>query len=377
MTDLRIALFSGNYHHTRDGVTLTLNRLVAYLESQGIQVRVIAPESKSPFMKHSGTLIGAPSVPIPGRPEYRFTTGLPASIKRELEDFNPNLVHIATPDRLGHKAQQWAISKNIPVVASYHTHFVSYLKYYKLGFLENWVWNIAFNFYGKCEHVYIPTQSMADLLAEHGITKGTKIWARGVETDLFSPEKRSSEWRKSYGISDDDIVVSFVSRIVWEKELATYAKAVAAVSARNPRVKAMVVGDGPALEGLKEMLPEATYVGFVKGEDLARAYASSDVFMFPSHTETFGNVTLEAMSSGLPCIVADAIGSKSLVEDGVNGYLAEVKNIDSFERKLSQITSDDELRKNMGISSRTKALEYSWDIINSRLLGYYKEVVDK
>lgn len=376
MTDLRIALFSGNYHHIRDGVSLTLNRLVAFLQSKGIEVLIVAPKVRKPAMEHVGKLIGAPSVPMPGRPEYKLTTGLPKAAIKELNEFKPHLVHIATPDRLGHKALYWAMENNIPAVSSYHTHFASYLDYYKLNFLENWVWNTASKFYDKCEQVYIPSESMAELLAEHGISKGVRIWARGVETDLFTPEKRSEDWRKEHGFTQDDIVVSFVSRIVWEKELATYAKAVSAISAKNPRVKAMVVGDGPALEGLKEMLPDATYIGFVKGDDLATAYANSDVFMFPSHTETFGNVTLEAMSSGLPCVVADAIGSKSLVEDGVNGFLAEKQSVESFTNCLDKVTSDDELRGKMALASREKALGYRWEIINSNLLSYYMEVLE-
>jgi glycosyltransferase involved in cell wall biosynthesis len=216
---------------------------------------------------------------------------------------------------------------------------------------------------------------MIDELVAHGFNDGMKVWARGVNTKLFSPEKRDLEWRRKAGFKDNDIVVTFVSRLVWEKELDTYRHSVQQVASKNPRVKALIVGDGPAKDELLKLMPEAHFTGFLEGEDLAKAYASSDVFLFPSHTETFGNVTLEAMSSGLPCLVADATGSKSLVEHGENGGLAEPENEADFAKKLSIIVSDEELRNSMRKASRRKALEYEWDEINGRLLSNYKKAL--
>jgi phosphatidylinositol alpha 1,6-mannosyltransferase len=136
-----------------------------------------------------------------------------------------------------------------------------------------------------------------------------------------------------------------------------------------------VVGDGNAKKEAQELLPNACFTGFLKGEELARAYASADVFLFPSHTETFGNVTLEAMASGLPCVVADAIGSKSLVDDGVNGFWAEKENTEDFTEKLAKVVEDSELRIKMGKASREMALEYQWESINSGLVKNYREVL--
>lgn len=377
MVEPRIALFTGNYNHIRDGVSLTLNRMVSFLEEKGIAVKIFGPTIDEPVFPPNGEFVSVPSVPMSGtRSEYRITTKFPSEVKKAIKDFNPNLIHIATPDYLGFRALLWALNHDVPVVSSYHTHFTSYANYYDFDFLEGILWDFLRWFYGKGEHLYVPSQSMADVLALKHIDKGIKIWARGVETDLFNPSKRDMEWRRSVGFSDDEIVVTFVSRLVWEKELETYAKALNKVKGTNKRVRALVVGDGPAMSGLREMLPNAHYTGFVKGEELARAYASSDVFFFPSHTETFGNVTLEAMSSGLPCLVADATGSKSLVEDQVNGCLGKIQDVDDFARKLKIITDNDELRKKMGEASREKAMDYRWDIINNNLLGYYHEVLN-
>ncbi|MBD3616343.1 MAG: glycosyltransferase family 1 protein [Gracilimonas sp.] len=377
MKELRVALFTGNYNHIKDGVSLTLNRLVKFLEDQGIPVLVFGPTIKEPALNHNGRLVPLPSIrmPVSNRGEYRVTTGLSVKAEQELEEFNPTLVHIATPDRGGYKALKWAQKNNVQVVGSYHTHFTSYLKYYGLNFIEFIAWRYLSWFYSSCAHVYVPSQSMIDELITQGFDTKMKIWARGVNTKLFSPDKRDEQWRAEMGFKKDDIVVSFVSRLVWEKELNTFRYSVQQLASNNKNVKALVVGDGPAKQELQELMPEACYTGFLEGEDLARAYASSDVFLFPSHTETFGNVTLEAMSSGLPCLVADATGSKSLVEHGVNGCLAEPGNKADFAKKLSLIVSEKELREQMKKESRNKALKYEWDEINGKLVENYKEAL--
>ncbi len=377
MEELRVALFTGNYNYMRDGASLTLNRLVKYLEEQSIPVLVFAPSIKQPAFQHYGKMIGTPSIPmiVPGRDEYRIAYSLPDYAKKKLEEFSPTIVHVSTPDHLNFKAIKWAQANRVQLVASYHTHFTSYFSYYGLGPIEFLSWQYLKWFYGQCAHTYVPSESMIEELKTQGITKGVKVWARGVHTELFNPEKRDMEFRRSAGLKDDDIVVTFVSRLVWEKELRTYAESVKRAQVKNPKVRAMIVGAGPAEKELRQILPQAHFTGFVKGEELARAYASSDVFLFPSHTETFGNVTLEAMSSGLPCLVADAIGSKSLVKDGVNGRWAEKQSIKDFTEKLEWIISDQARMREMGRASRKMALTYEWDTINAGLVQNYREAL--
>lgn len=378
MKELRVALFTGNYNHIRDGVSLTLNRLVKFLEDQGISVLVFGPSIDNPPIDHVGELVITPSMPmlIGGRKEYRFTTSLPDSVKEKIKAFNPDIIHIATPDRLGFLASNWADENNVPLVGSYHTHFASYISYYwYLAPIKKMILWLTKRFYKRVAQIYVPSKSMIEELDKLGIEGEKRIWARGINLELFNPKKRDLEWRRKVGFNDDDIVVTFVSRLVWEKELATFVKSVNRLQETNSKIRAMVVGSGPAKKEVEELMPEAHFTGFVQGEELARAYASSDVFLFPSHTETFGNVTLEAMASGLPCLVADAIGSKSLVDDGVNGRLGKKQDLEDFIEKLEWLVSDEKRMKEMGEKSREMALEYNWDDINSGLVDNYREVI--
>ena len=374
MSELRVAIFTGNYNHIRDGVSLTLNRLVGFLEEKGVSVLVFGPTVDEPAFEHNGEFVSVPSVPMPGRSEYRVTVGFPDSAQRRLREFDPNLVHLATPDLLGFRAMRWAQANEIQIVSSYHTHFTSYLKYYNMEMLEMLGWKFLVWFYSQCKHVYVPSPSMADELTKQGIEDGIRIWARGVYIDRFHPNKRDLDWRRSVGFEDDEKVVTFVSRLVWEKDLQTF---VDVAKKLGDTIRPMIVGDGPAKKELEEMLPEAHFTGFITDDELYRAYASSDIFFFPSDTETFGNVTLEAMSSGLPCVVADATGSRSLVESGVNGYLAPPRDTREFARCIKEIASNEDLREKMGKAARQKATAYSWENVNQKLLDNYEEALEE
>ncbi len=377
MSRFRLALFTGNYNHIQDGVSLTLNRLVRYLLDNDVEVLVFGPTIAEPALDHAGTLIPVPSIPAPGRPEYRVSVSFPKKTKKQLQEFNPDLIHIASPDILGYKAMKWALKHEKTVVSSYHTHFTSYLKYYRLSLLEPLLWRYLSWFYRNCRQLYVPTPSMVDVLNEKGIECDMKIWARGIETDRFSPGKRDEAWRQKQGFGSEDVVVTFVSRLVWEKNLKVYADVLKKLMQNYNHAKAMVVGDGPAGEELKAILPDAVYTGFLKGEELSRAYASSDVFFFPSDTETFGNVTLEAMASGLPCVVADAVGSKSLVQHEVNGFLAPAEKSDFFYTYIEKLITESEQRQKMGDASLEKAKEYSWGAINGKLLSFYEQILNQ
>ena len=374
----RVALFAGAYSHIADGVSLTLNRLVAHLEQQDVEVRVFAPTNDDPAIPdHAGTLVSVPSIPVPGRSEYRLSLGLTPSVREALDAFDPTLYHIATPDLLGRHAMRAAESAGVPVVASYHTHFSSYLKYYHLDLLEDAVWRYLRSFYEKCEQVYVPSTAMADILRSHGITDGLRLWQRGVETDRFTPARRSLEWRRAHGIADDEVVVAFVSRLVWEKGLDVYADVIERLEQKNIPHRSLIVGDGPARADLEERLDHTLFTGYLSGTKLATAYASSDVFLFPSDTETFGNVTLEAMASGLPTVCANAVGSRDLVNDGATGRLCPPGDTDAFTRAVQRLVTHASVRRRMGQTARDRAQDFSWSSILSRMNRYYDEVLGR
>ena len=371
MISKRIALFSGAYNHIADGLTLTLNRLVKHLVNHGSEVQVYSPTTKRPAISHVGTLIPTPSIPMPGRSEYQLSTGLTGRIRKEFHSFRPDIVHIATPDLNGYQALKLAKRYGIPAVSSYHTHFTSYLKYYNLNWIQSRLWSYLRWFYGQCEQVYVPSESMADVLRSHGIADNLLLWERGVHVDLFTPEKRSISWRNQLGIDEDEVVITLVSRLVWEKGLDIFAEVLESLTERGIPHRSIVVGDGPAREKLEARLQNTLFLGYQRDDDLATAYASSDIFLFPSETETFGNVTLEAMASGLPAVCADATGSRSLIRDGITGYLATPGNVRSFLHYIERLTLDPTLRQTVGRMARKRAMEFAWPVILSKIDGYY------
>lgn len=378
----RIALFAGAYNHISDGVALTLNRLVRYLESRGAKVLIFAPTTnKPPALSHNGTLISVPSIPVPGRSDYRLSVGISRKGWSRLEAFEPDLVHIATPDYAGAQALKWAKSRQTPVVSSFHTHFTAYLKYfaeynplYRMDFLEDTAWRYGRWFYSQVEHIYVPSPSIGDMLRSHGITSGIRVWARGVDPKRFSPDHRSQKWRLAHGFEDDDVVISYVGRLVWEKNLAVFADVLENLSAAGIAHKGLIVGDGPAQDTLKERLEDTVFTGPLEGNELATAYASGDVFLFPSDTETFGNVTLEAMASGLPTVCANASGSDLLVLDGETGYLAPPRDTSAFLERVTRLISDHQLREALGRAARERAMAFEWTNIMGHLASYYQEI---
>lgn len=369
---LRVALVTGSYNYIRDGVALTLNRLVAYLLSRGVEALIFTPVAREAALEHVGEIVPAPSIAIPFRPEYRIALGLSAAARSRLIAFRPDIVHLATPDILGHQALRLAKASGWPTVASYHTRYDTYLKYYGLGFLQPVAKAAERRFYGACDEVFVPSPSMAETLAAEGVEANFHLWTRGVDTQRFDPCRRSQAWRAARGVGPDDILVAFVSRLVREKRLDDFVAVVRRLQAAGLPARALVVGDGPERAALERALPGGLFEGFLVGDDLPTAYASADIFVFPSDTETFGSVTLEAMASGLPTLCADATGSRSLVDTGVTGYLAAVGDPDALADAALRLAREPALRRAMGEAARARSLGFSWDQAMAGALARYR-----
>lgn len=369
---LRVALFSGNYNYVRDGANQSLNRLVAFLERHGVPVRVYSPTIDPPAFPPSGTLISVPSVPVPRRPEYRIALGLPAKVRRDVEAFGPTLIHLSAPDLLGWGALGLAEKLGIPAVASFHTRFETYLRYYGLGWLEPFVIARLRRFYGRCHAVLAPSDSMAEEIRAQRLSQNVRIWSRGVDRALFTPARRDLGWRRGLGIDDRELAVTFVGRLVLEKGLEVFASTLDALRAQEVPHRALIVGDGPERAWMQQRLPHAVFAGFLTGEDLARAYASSDIFLNPSVTETFGNVTLEAMACGLPAVCADATGARSLVRHGETGFLVSPTETLGFVPPVRQLLTEPQLRADMGAASVAASADFGWDAIMLGVADAYR-----
>lgn len=373
--DLRVALFSGNYNYVRDGANQALNLLVGHLLSRGAEVRVYSPTTKRPAFAPTGDLVSVPSLPLPaGRDEYRLACGLPGPVRRDLEAFAPDVVHVAAPDILGHRALSWARARGIATVASLHTRFETYLRYYHLSWLERPLQRMLTRFYDRSDTVLVPAPGMADVLRHWGVATPVAIWSRGVDHARFSPAKRDLTWRRELGIADDELAIGFLGRLVKEKGLDVFADVAGALTARGVRHKMLVIGDGPARDWFAGQVPDAVFAGFQRGDALGRAVASMDVFFNPSVTETFGNVTLEAMAAGVPVVAARATGTSDLVDDGATGYLVPPRDAGAYADAIGRIAADPALRRAMGEAGHAKAAGYRWDTVNEAVLAVYGEL---
>lgn len=375
VSDLRIALFSGNYAMTVDGANKALNRLVDYLLRQGAQVRVYSPTIEHPPFEPKGELVSLPSIAIPGRSEYRVPTWLGKHVRNDLAAFDPHLVHISSPDFAAREAADWAIDRGLPVVASVHTRFETYPRYYRLGFMEPAVEAWLRSLYRRCDALVTPSPSMIDTLRQQQMNDDIGLWSRGVEHAVFNPGRRDLEWRRQLGIADDALVVGFLGRLVLEKGLDVFGEVVAELRRRAVPHKVLVIGDGPARATFEEQMPDARFVGFQGGANLGRAVASIDVLLNPSVTETFGNVTLEAMACGVPVVAADATGAASLVENAVNGWLVLPRDIAAYADRIESYVLDPALRRAHGTAGAEKAQAFEWDAINKAVVDTYLRVL--
>ncbi len=374
-SDLRIALFSGNYNYVRDGANQALNRLVGYLLRQGAQVRVYSPTVDEPAFPPTGDLVSMPSMAIPYRPEYRIPLSLSPKVKRDLNAFSPNVIHISSPDRVARQAAKWARQRNLPVLCSVHTRFETYFRYYNMAFVEPLMVAWLRKLYRKCDALVAPSESFAQVLREQRMNYDIDIWSRGVDREIFNPQRRDMEWRRALGMADDIPVIGFLGRIVMEKGLDVFSDAIDQLKRRQVPHRVMVIGDGPARGWFESRIPDAKFVGLQVGTDLGRAVASMDMFFNPSVTEAFGNVTLESMACRLPVVAAKATGSQSLVEDKVSGRLITPGAINQFADALQAYCIDEALRAQHGAIGEQRSLNYSWDAINQTVADTYIRLI--
>lgn len=371
---MKIAYFTESLLPHVDGVSRTLAQLFGTLEARGVDFRVHSPFVPGPEVSWSARVRPVRFVRFPLYPDYRVSLPWGHGVGRDLDAWGPDLVHLVSPTPLASWAQRWAARRGVPVVSSFHTHFVSYFRYYGVPALEGFGWGMLRRFYARCARVYAPSRSIIRELESHGIGR-LELWSRGMDTRRFSPAFRDPELRRAVGADDDTPVVLLVSRLVKEKDLADLAEMDGVLRERGARYRLVLVGDGPMRGELEERLPDAHFAGHQTGEALARWYASGDVFVFPSTTETFGNVVTEALASGLPAVVVDRGGPPDQIEPGENGWIARANDPADLASRVESLLHDPEARARMGRRAVDSARERDWGAINGRLLDSYAAVV--
>jgi glycosyltransferase involved in cell wall biosynthesis len=374
---MRLSLVTETYFPQVNGVSRTLDQLVKTVLKHGHTVQILHPRyRKNETILTEGLQTGDfPSFSLPFYKEILLPVVTPGMMRREFEKFDPDVVHVATEGTMGLAALLAARKMGIPVVTSYHTNFPQYLSHYKLGWLEPLSRSYLRWFHNRAGCTLVPTREMMGRLVEKGFREVDE-WGRGVDTVQFSPEKRDENLRSSLGIQPGDLAFLYVGRLAPEKNLMTMVNAF--LSLNSPAsAKLILVGDGPYRSDLEGMTDSRIVLtGYRYGEELAALYASSDVFLFPSLTDTFGNVSQEAMASGLPVVAFDVTGPRSVVRDFVTGILVK----EQTEKALASVMKDVLANRDLRLSLSEGALEYArsrdWDHVNSVCLDWYKELYE-
>jgi glycosyltransferase involved in cell wall biosynthesis len=368
---MRVAIVTENFLPKLDGVTRTLAMLLEHLRRRGHQAILIGPEG-SPRRYAGFRVFGARGLPLPFYPELRALAP-PPEFGQRLSWFRPDVLHVADPMLLGAAGIGWARRVGVPIVSSYHTNLAAYCAHYGFPFLQEPAWFYRRLLHNQCEVTLCPSPSTAREVERRGFER-VGVWPRGVDSVLFNPAKRSEEWRRASGGGARKIIL-YAGRLSYEKNLGALVDAFEALD--EPDTRLVLVGAGPARESLEQSLAgrAVTFTGYLTGEALATAYASADVFAFPSLTDTFGQVVQEAMASGLPVVGFDAEGVRDLVSSGETGLLAHGASTRSFTEALRSVLHSDESRATLGARARAIAATRAWESVMDGLLAVYEDAI--
>ncbi len=364
---LRVAVVSETYPPEVNGVALTLARVVQGLLGLGHEVTLVRPRQDGESACNPGgsvspaqTLVAG--LPIPQYPHLRMGMPSGALLRRQWTAARPDVVHVATEGPLGFSAVGAARSLGLPVTSDYRTHFDAYTGHYGLGWLRRPILAYLRGFHNRTAATTVPTFALAQRLRLEGF-RHLRVVSRGVDIDQFDPALRSDALRSGWGAAESSPVVLSVGRLAAEKNLGLVVRSFRAIRARIAEARLVVVGDGPMREALQAQVPDAHFAGQRRGQDLAAHYASADLFLFPSLTETFGNVVPEAMASGLAVVAFDCAAAAQLIEPGRSGELVACDNEAQFERSAVALAGSRAARAAMGQRARLRARANGWDAV--------------
>lgn len=372
---MRIAFITETFLPATDGVVSRLRHTLEELARMGDEAFIVAPKypEGGPASYAGAQVYRVPGLPFPPYPQIRLSPAHPG-VGRALRAFRPDVIHVVNPFVLGPGGIYYARRLEIPLVASYHTHVVTYAHYYKMGFLERPARWYTRQIHNRAAVNLCTSRATMDYLLAEGI-KHLHLWPQGVDSQRFRPDKASREWRERLsGGHPEQRVLLFVGRLAPEKGI----ERLAAVTREVPGTRLAIVGDGPARRDLERAFAgtATVFTGLLQGEDLASAYASADAFLFPSTTETLGMAMLEALASGLPVIASRSGASHEVVSHEENGILYEKDSISSLVAAVRSVLSDDEFRGILSRGARGAAERRDWGSSTRTLRGYYEEALE-
>ena len=369
---MRIALVTETFPPEVNGVAMTLGRLVAGLREGGDDVEVIRPRqiAESRDGPAPAGEVVVPGMPIPFYRSLRMGIPVTGRLRQHWRAARPDVVHIATEGPLGVAALRAARQLNLPVTSSYHTNFHQYGAHYGLSLLRSVALAWMRRFHNATLRTLVPTRQMADELAREGFQR-LGVLSRGVDTTLFSPRKRDEALRSSWGALPEDLVVIHVGRMAAEKNLKLAVAAFEQIRKREPQAKLVLVGDGPERAPMQQAHPDYNYAGMRRGQELAAHYASADLFLFPSVTETFGNVVTEALASGLVVLGYDYAAVREHVRDGENGFTVPMNNEAAFWARAAALVDQRESWPAIRAAARSTTKHLTW----ASIVNQFREVL--
>ena len=379
LSSLRVAVVTETFPPEVNGVAMTLGWLVNGMLQKGHSVQVVRPRQsrEQALVQHEGLdEVLSQGVPLPAYGELRF--GMPSKnrLLKLWTERRPDIVHVVTEGPLGWSAVAAARKLQLPITSSFHTNFQSYSQHYGIGLLKTPIESYLRKLHNRTQATMVPTRSLVKDLTARGYENVTLL-SRGVALEQFGPQHRSDALRQQWGVQGDAPVILLVGRLAKEKNVGLVVAAFRAIKARQPEVRLVFVGDGPLRKALTEACPEAIFVGVQKGRDLATCYASADLFLFPSVTETYGNVVPEALASGLAVVSYDCAAALELIESGFNGMLVPSGDDVSFVNSAVQLALDPQRMSRFRVAAVKAVADRSWDSVVDSFVNTLRSVLER
>lgn len=369
MSKIKVAFFAEILIEDFDGASRTIFQIIKSIPSDRFEFLFVCGVAPNADFIHE--VYEVPTISLPFNKGYKMAIPFFHKDKlfQKLEAFNPDVIHISTPSPLGNVAMEYSQNNDIPVISIYHTHFLSYIDYYLENFkilvpsVKSIMISMLKKFYSQCSLIYMPTQIMIFELSKLGFSDvHMKLWPRGLDTSRFDPTKKDRNLMFSITKNNKPNLL-FASRLVWEKNLKTLIKIYNKIEQTGKEYNLIVAGDGMAMEDLKKQMPNAFFLGKLSHDELAKVYASSDVFVFTSISESYGNVVAEAMASGLPCVIANGGGSASFIDQGSNGFLCSPEDENEYLDHINRILSNENLKNQFVKNGLSLTRDLKWQYL--------------